>query len=91
MKSLVLGAIALAFMGCELQPVEFKNDEKAQMFDHGKLIYESDCAAFVKFEVKDRSMGILRLRDGNLITSEVRTFDMGDAAHSYVFKKTTCN
>jgi len=89
MKYLVIGAIALAFMGCE-HSIEFKRTEKAQMFDNGKLIYESECAAFAGFDVNERSIGILRVRDGSLNTTEVRTFDMGDHAHNYVFKKTTC-
>jgi hypothetical protein len=89
-KFLALGVIASAMIGCELQPVEFKSTEKAQMYDNGKLVYESDCAAFAGFDVNERSIGVLRIRDGKMNTVEVRTFDMADKAHNYVFKKTTC-
>ena len=84
-KFLALGVIAAAMTGCE-----FKIDEKAQMYDNGKLIYESDCAAFVGFDVNERSIGVLRIRDGKLNTIEVRTFDMAEKSHNYVFKQTTC-
>lgn len=89
-KFLALGVIASAMIGCELQPVEFKSNEKAQMYDNGKLVYESDCSAFAGFDVNERSIGVLRIRDGKMNTVEVRTFDMADKAHNYVFKKTTC-
>ena len=89
-KFLALGVIASAMIGCELQPVEFKSNEKAQMYDNGKLIYESDCAAFAGFDVNERNTGILRLRDGKMNTIEVRTFDVSEKSHNYVFKKTTC-
>lgn len=89
-KFLVLGVIAAAMTGCELQPVEFKSNEKAQMYDNGKLIYESDCAAFVGFNINELNTGILRLRDGKMNTTEVRTFDMAEKSHNYVFKKITC-
>lgn len=89
-KFLALGVIAVAMTGCELQPVEFKSVEKAQLYDNGKLIYESDCAAFVGFDINERNTGVLRLRDGKLNTTEVRTFDMAEKSHNYVFKKTTC-
>lgn len=89
-KLLALGVIAIAMTGCEFQPVEFKSNEKARVYDNGKLIYTSDCAAFVGFDVNERNTGILRVRDGKMNTIEVRTFDMSDKSHNYVFKKTTC-
>lgn len=89
-KFLALGVIAAAMTGCEFLPVTFKIDEKAQMYDNGKLIYESNCAAFVGFDVNERNTGILRIRDGKMNTTEVRTFDMAEKSHNYVFKKITC-
>lgn len=89
MKYLMIGAIALAFMGCD-QRLQLKNCEQAQIFDNDKLVYQSECVAFTSFDVNDKNVGILRLRDGNLSTIEVRTFDMADKAHSYVFKKSDC-
>lgn len=89
-KFLALGVIAAVMTGCELQPVEFKSNEKAQMYDNGKLIYESDCSAFVGFNINERNTGVLRLRDGKMNTTEVRTFDMSEKSHNYVFKKIIC-
>jgi len=86
----LIGALALvALTGCE-QCIELKSDTKAQIYDNNKLIYESDCVAVANFEVNEKNMGVLRLKDGSFMTTEVRTFDMADKNHSYVFKKTTC-
>lgn len=86
----LIGALALvALVGCD-QRLELKSDTKAQIYDNNKLIYESDCVAFAAFDVNEKNTGVLRLKDGSLVTVEVRTFDMSDKNHSYVFKKTTC-
>lgn len=86
----LIGALALvALTGCE-QYIELKSDTKAQIYDNNKLIYESDCVAVANFEVNEMSIGVLRLKDGSFVTTEVRTFVMADKNHSYVFKKTTC-
>lgn len=85
----LIGALALAaLVGCD-QRIELKSDTKAQIYDNNKLVYQSDCVAFATFDV-DAELGVLRLKDGSLVTVEVRTFDLSDKSHSYVFKKTTC-
>lgn len=85
----LIGALALAaLVGCD-QRLELKSDTKALIYDNNKLVYQSDCVAFATFDV-DAELGVLRLKDGSLVTVEVRTFDMSDKNHSYVFKKTTC-
>ena len=78
MKYLISALALIALVGCE-QCIELKSDTKAHIYDNNKLIYESDCVAVANFEVNEKNMGI-----------EVRTYDMADKNHSYVFKKTTC-
>ena len=86
----LIGALALAaLVGCD-QRIELKSDTKAQIYDNNKLVYQSDCVAIATFDVNEQNTGVLRLKDGSLMTIEVRTFDLSDKAHSYVFKKTTC-
>ena len=86
----LIGVLALAaLVGCD-QRLELKSDTIAQIYDNNKLVYQSDCVAFATFDVNEKNMGVLRLKDGSLATTEVRTFDMADKNHSYVFKKTTC-
>ena len=89
MKYLISALALIALVGCE-QCIELKSDTKAHIYDNNKLIYESDCVAVANFEVNEKNMGVLRLKDGSLMTIEVRTYDMADKNHSYVFKKTTC-
>jgi len=89
MKYLISALALVTLVGCD-QRLELKSDTKAQIYDNNKLVYESDCVAIATFDVNEQNMGVLRLKDGSLLTSEVRTFDMSDRTHSYVFKKTTC-
>ncbi len=89
MKYLISALALVALVGCD-QRLELKSDTKAQIYDNNKLVYESDCVAIANFEVNEKNMGVLRLKDGSFVTTEVRTFDMADKNHSYVFKKTTC-
>lgn len=89
MKYLISALALIALVGCD-QRLEWQSDTKAQIYDNNKIVYESDCVAFAIFEVNEKNMGVLRLKDGSMSTTEVRTFDMADKNHSYVFKKTTC-
>lgn len=89
MKYLISVLALIALVGCT-QFIELKSDKKAQIYDNNKLIYESDCVAIANFKVSERNMGVLHLKDDSFITIEVRTYDMADKNHSYVFKKTTC-
>jgi len=89
MKYLISALALFALVGCD-QRLELKSDTIAQIYDNNKLVYQSDCVAFATFDVNEKNMGVLRLKDGSLATTEVRTFDMADKNHSYVFKKTTC-
>lgn len=89
MKYLISALALIALVGCD-QRLEWQSDTKAQIYDNNKIVYESDCVAFAIFEVNEKNTGVLRLKDGSMSTTEVRTFDMADKNHSYVFKKTTC-
>lgn len=89
MKYLISVLALIALVGCN-QCIELKSDKKAQIYDNNKLIYESDCVAIAHFEVNEKNMGVLHLKDDSFMTIEVRTYDMADKNHSYVFKKTIC-
>lgn len=89
MKYLFGVLVLVALVGCN-QHLELKSDTKAQMYDNNKLIYQSDCVAVATFDVNEQNIGVLRLKDGSFMTTEVRTYNMADPHHSYVFKKTTC-
>lgn len=90
MKKFLICALALtALVGCD-QQLEWQSDTKAQIYDNNKIVYESDCVAFAIFEVNEKNMGVLRLKNGSMSTIEVRTFDMAEKSHNYIFKKTTC-
>lgn len=89
MKYLISALALIALIGCN-SCLELKSDTKAQIYDNNKLVYETDCVAIATFDVNEQNTGVLRLKDGSFTTIEVRTFDMSDKTHSYVFKKTTC-
>lgn len=89
MKYLISVLALIALVGCN-QFIELKSDKKAQIYDNNKLIYESDCVAIANFKVNEKNMGVLHLMDDSFMTIEVRTYDMADKNHSYVFKKTIC-
>jgi hypothetical protein len=89
MKYLISAFVLVVMIGCD-QRLELKSDTKAQIYDKNKLVYQSDCVAIATFDVNEQNMGVLHLKDGSFMTTEVRTYDMADKNHSYVFKKTTC-
>lgn len=90
MKKLLTVCFIALLTSCDHQ-IEFKSNTKAQIYDNNELVYESNCVAFASFEVNEQNTGVLSLKDGTLSTIEVRTFNMNNKSHSYVFKKTTCN